>query len=103
MPLASSLALMWGGLLRPGELVGALGCHLLVPSDVNGSLRHCLLTLLERKTRYTAARHQLPKVDIPDLVEMVEIGFSSIRDFQTVWPICLDRRCIRGSRRSCQH
>lgn len=55
--------------------------------DVNGSLRHCLLTLLERKNRYTAARHQLAKVDIPDLVEMVEIGFSSIRDFQKVWPM----------------
>ena len=87
MPLASSLALMWGGLLRPGELLSALRCHLLVPSDVGGSLRHCLLTLLEPKTRYTAARHQLAKVDIPDLVEVIEIGFSGLCDFQKLWPM----------------
>ena len=43
--------------------------------------------LLGPKTRYTAARHQLAKVDIPDLVEVIEIGFSGLCDFQKLWPM----------------
>ena len=87
MPLASSLALTGGGLLRPGELLNALPCHLLVPADVGRSTRHCLLTILEPKTRYTAARHQLAKVDIPDLVEVIELGFYGLKPFQKLWPM----------------
>lgn len=29
----------------------------------------------------------MAKVDIPDLVEVIEIGFSGLHDFQKLWPM----------------
>ncbi|CAK9104540.1 Protein disulfide-isomerase 5-4 (AtPDIL5-4) (Protein disulfide-isomerase 7) (PDI7) (Protein disulfide-isomerase 8-2) (AtPDIL8-2), partial [Durusdinium trenchii] len=51
------IALAWGGLLRPGELLSAKRCHLQLPSDVRFSVPFILLSILEPKSRRTTVSH----------------------------------------------
>ena len=57
--VAGCLGLGWGALLRAGELISATRSQLLLPSDVFFSANFCLISILEPKTRFTAARHAL--------------------------------------------
>ena len=83
---ASSLALGFGGLLRPGEITGAFRRDLLVPSDVGNAIAHCLLSIREPKSRFTFARHRTAKVDSFDMVRTIVLGFEKIPDSQRLWP-----------------
>ena len=58
--VAGFLALAWGGLCRPGEILAAARKDLVVPGDVANTVDYMLL---EPKTRYRAARHQVARVD----------------------------------------
>ena len=68
------LALSWGAFLRAGEAIGALRKQILLPSDVGGSINFCLVSIMEPKTRHVAARHQAAKLDIPDVLQLVEVA-----------------------------
>ena len=83
---AGAIAFCFGGLLRPGEMISALRKQLLLPSDVAGSTPYALLSILEPKTRFRAARHQYAKVDIPDVLRVLEVAFSKVHPSAKLWP-----------------
>ena len=80
------LALGWGSLLRTSEMTHALRSDLLLPVDTFFSNRYALLALREPKTRFVSARHQSSKLDIPDLLSLVELAFSHLESHQRLWP-----------------
>ena len=80
------LALCWGSLLRVGEFLAATRADLLLPADTQYTNNFALLSLKEPKTRFTAARHQCAKLDIPDLLLVVHIAFSRLQPTQKLWP-----------------
>ena len=84
--MAGSLCLMWGALLRPGEFLSARRAELLLPRDVGNTITFALLSILEPKTRNVAARHQAARVDIPDLLSIVQATFFGLQKHQKLWP-----------------
>ena len=86
LDMAGMLALTWGALLRVGEFTQAVRSDLLLPVDTNFTNSFALLALKEPKTRFTAARHQSAKLDIPDLLKIVHLAFSRMKPFQKLWP-----------------
>ncbi len=83
---AGAIAFCFGGLLRPGEMISAVRRQLLLPSDVANSVPYALMSILEPKTRFRAARHQYSKVDIPDLLKVIEIAFARAPKSGKLWP-----------------
>ena len=86
VPIAGAVAMMWGSLLRPGELTSALRQQLTLPSDLEKTITFGILSITEPKTRFTTARHQAARLDIPDLLEIAEMAFSSLNMSQRLWP-----------------
>ena len=84
--LAGMLALTWGAVLRVGEFLSATRKDLLLPCDTNFTNSFALLALKEPKTRFTAARHQSAKLDIPDLLRVVHLAFARLQPQQKLWP-----------------
>ena len=83
---AGAIAFCFGGLLRPGEMISIQRRQVLLPSDVAESVPYTLLLILEPKTRFRAARHQYAKVDIPDLLKVIEIVFAKVGKSGKLWP-----------------
>ena len=83
--MAGGLALSFGALLRPGEFLGARRKDLLLPSDVWQTQRFALVSIQEPKTRFTVARHQCAKLDIPDLLDVVTLAFEKEVLDQPLW------------------
>ena len=83
---AGSVALAWGALLRPGELFSLRRRNLLFPSDSGFSVPYLLVSLMEPKTRFTAARHQSTRLDIPDLLKLVTMIFEKLPPHYPLWP-----------------
>ena len=86
LDVAGMLALTWGALLRVGEFLQATRGELLLPCDTNYTNSFALLSLREPKTRFTAARHQSAKLDIPDLLHVVHLAFGKLHPSQKLWP-----------------
>ena len=84
--VAGCLALCWGALLRPGELLNACRSDLLLPSDLSGTIKFALLSIQEPKSRHTTARHQSAKVDAPDLLSFIDFVFKDLKGHQKLWP-----------------
>ena len=83
---AGCLALGWGSLLRPGEIFNMQRRNLLFPSDCGFSVSYCLVSLMEPKTRFTAARHQCTRLDIPDLLQVAILAFEKMDVNRYIWP-----------------
>lgn len=83
--LAGCVALAWGGLVRAGEVLHAKRGELQLPSDVGSTVPFVLLAIPEPKTRYTTARHQCAKLDIPDLVQVTELAFKQLKPSEALW------------------
>ena len=83
---AGSLALCWGALLRPGELFAATRSELLLPRDVEHTVAFGLLSIREPKTRKTGAKHQSAKLDVPDLLQVVDFCFGNLSPGVLLWP-----------------
>ena len=83
---AACFALAWGALLRIGEVVMAFRRDLILPADVNYSVNHLLLRIVDPKTRFRAARHQVGKMEQPDLILVVQLGFGSLAAGEKLWP-----------------
>ena len=81
------VALMWAGLLRPGELLAAKRSDLLLPSDGDQTIAFGILAINEPKTRFSSARHQSSKIDAPDLLRIVEICLGPLLPHQKLWPL----------------
>ena len=84
---AGCFAVMWAGLLRPGELLAATRGDLLLPSDGDRTLPFGLLAIRDPKTRYTAARHQTAKIDMADMLELTELFLSQLHPQASLWPM----------------
>ena len=84
--VAGVFALMWGALLRPGEACAATRGDLLLPDDLDGSAPFALLSIKEPKTRFSNARHQSAKLDIPDLLSVVRLAFKDLGPNNMLWP-----------------
>ena len=83
--MAGILALGWGAILRSGELLKAKRSDLVLPSDSGYFVTYALLAISEPKTRFTTARHQSAKLDIPDLLRVVELAFSDLKQNEFLW------------------
>ena len=84
--MAGLLALGWGALLRTSEITGSLRKDLVLPIDTLGTNNFALLSLVELNTRFVTARHQSAKLDIPDLLRLVELSFAEMKAHQRLWP-----------------
>ena len=84
--VAGCLALAFGAILRPGEVCAALRNQLLLPGDVFGTMQCAYLSILEPKTRFTAAKHQTAKLDAPDMLAVVSLAFEHLHGDQRLWP-----------------
>ena len=83
--MAATLALAWGGLLRIGEILQAKRQHLLMPQDIGYTIDYLLFSIEEPKTRHRGARHQSVKVDQPDIIHIVTLGFANLRPHEKLW------------------
>ena len=84
--VAGAFSLMWGALLRPGEFCAATRGDLLLPDDLDGGAPFALLAIREPKTRFSNARHQSAKLDIPDLLSVVRLAFKHLKPNNFLWP-----------------
>lgn len=78
---------MWAGLLRPGELLAALRSDLLLPSGGDRTMPFGLLAIRDPKTRYSHARHQSVKIDMADMLAVVEMSLAPLQGHQRLWPM----------------
>ena len=83
--VAGILALTWGGICRIGEVLGARRCDLMLPCDFGQTFQYILLQIKEPKTRFRGARHQVSRVDQPQLVALIEVAFSHLHSEQKLW------------------
>eukprot|EP00435_Cladocopium_sp_Y103_P027343 s4606_g6.t1 len=82
---AGGLALSFGALLRPGEFLHAKRRDLMLPADVGYTQQFALLSIPEPKTRFTVARHQCAKLDVPDMLDVVVLAFRKFLMDQPLW------------------
>ena len=54
-------------------------------ADVCGASSAVHISDMEPKTRYRAARHQCLKIDQPQLVQVIELAFRSLRPEDKLW------------------
>ena len=78
---AAVIALMWSGLLRPGELLAATRGDLLLPSG-DRAVPLGLLAIKDPKTRFSNARHQSAKIDMPDMLKIVELFLAPLKVYE---------------------
>ena len=79
-------ALAWGALLRIGEIYNSTRKELILPHDVSFSIDYALLKITEPKTRYRSARHQAGKIEQPDLIQFIALGFGNLKQNERLWP-----------------
>jgi len=84
--VAGIIALSWGSLSRIGEVVSATRLKLVLPSDLGFSVDYALLQIDEPKTRLRAARHQVARLDQPQLLMILEFAFSRLSKGERLWP-----------------
>ncbi|CAK9019295.1 Retrovirus-related Pol polyprotein from transposon TNT 1-94 [Durusdinium trenchii] len=80
------IALSWGGITRIGEVLSACRRDLILPADVEWSINYALLQIAEPKTRYRSARHQIARLDQPQLLKVIEVAFGGLLPEQRLWP-----------------
>lgn len=84
--VAGAIALSWGAVCRIGEVLQAFRKDLILPADVYFSNAAVFLKVLEPKTRYKSARHQMSRLDYEDLVELVSCAFCHLPNEGKLWP-----------------
>ena len=83
---AGVVGLTWGAVLRIGETLKARRADLLLPADFSDASNYAVLAISEAKTRFSSARHQAAKLDIPDLVRLVSLAFAKLDPQCPLWP-----------------
>ena len=84
---AACFALAWGAILRIGEVTAATRADLILPEDVASTADYILIKLLEPKTRFKSARHQAGKLEQPDLIRVISLGFRNLKPQEKLWPM----------------
>ena len=84
--VAGIIALGFGSLLRPGELLALTRGDLLLPRDCDRGISFALVSIKEAKTRFSHARLQSAKLDIEDLLSVVDLCFGDLLPHQKLWP-----------------
>ena len=84
--VAGIIALGYGALLRPGELLALTRADMLLPRDCDHGISFALVAIKEAKTRFSHARLQSAKLDIEDLLAVVDLCFGDLRPHQKLWP-----------------
>ena len=56
-----------------------------MPKDVGHTIAFAILSIHEPKTRNVAARHQAARLDIPDLLTLVQAEFFRLQGHQKLW------------------
>lgn len=82
---AGVLALSWGALTRIGEVLKACRRHLVLPRDLSYTIKYALLQIEEPKTRFRSARHQVARLDQPQLLHVVELSFQDLKADDPLW------------------
>ena len=75
-----------GSTLRIGEVVAAVRADIVLPCDLQNSVSYLLLRIAEPKTRFKSARHQAGKLEQPDLILVVQLGFQHLQKHERLWP-----------------
>ena len=70
----------FGAALGPAFRAGPAG------ADVGNSIDYLLLQIREPKTRFKAARHQVARLDQPQLLKVVVSAFSGLKPAEFLWP-----------------
>ena len=84
--VAGIIALGFGALLRPGELLALTRADMLLPRDCDRGISFGLISIKEAKTRFFHARLQSAKLDIEDLLAIVDLCFGDLKPHQKLWP-----------------
>ena len=84
--VAGVIALSWGAISRIGEVLAADRSHLVLPSDLGGTVSYALLQINEPKTRHRGARHQVARLDQPELLLLLEVVFARLQRGAKLWP-----------------
>lgn len=95
---AGCLALGWGALLRSGEILASTRADLLLPRDVGFTVSFGLLSIQQPKTRRTGAKHQSTKLDVPDLLEVVDFCLGHLPPGDKLWPFSGQRDVLLALR-----
>ena len=82
---AGVLALSWGALTRIGEVLKACRRHLVLPRDLSYTIKYAPLQIEEPKTRFRSARHQVARLDQPQLLHVVELSFQDLKADDPLW------------------
>ncbi len=94
-----ALALFWGwpriaalvgagfaGMMRPSDFLLSRRRFLVLPRDALGTTSYTLFQIMSPKTRATAGRHQVARVDPPDIVELLDGVFGCMPPSARLWP-----------------
>lgn len=84
--VAGVLALSWGAISRIGEVLAADRRQLVLPSDLGDTVNYALLQIEEPKTRHRGARHQVARLDQPELLKILEVVFAKLPGSARLWP-----------------
>jgi len=83
--VAGLIALSWGGLTRIGEVLKAYRKHLVLPKDLGYTIQYALLQIEKPKTRFRAARHQVARLDHPQLLQVIQLSFQDLKQHERLW------------------
>ena len=82
---AGVISLSFGAVTRIGEVLSAVRSDLLMPRDFGYTHDYVMLQIREPKTRFRAARHQVARLDQPQLMKVVEMAFFALEAHQSLW------------------
>ena len=82
---AAIIVLGWSGVLRIGEILGAVRSDLVLPGEAAPGIWYALLKIQSPKTRGRSARHQSARIDSADAVELLSAVFGKVLPSERLW------------------
>eukprot|EP00435_Cladocopium_sp_Y103_P012633 s3468_g3.t1 len=83
---ACVLLISWTGLLRIGEVFAALRSDVILPRDAAPGIDTCLIKIHQPKTRGRSAKHQVAKIDFPDIIDFLDAALGDCDPLEKIWP-----------------
>ena len=72
--------------MRIGEVFAAVRDDFILPRDAAPGTKCCLIRIHQPKTRGRAAKHQVAKIDFPDVIAFLDAVFSKCDGYEKLWP-----------------
>lgn len=85
----------WTGLLRIGEALAATRSDLVFPRDSAPGVHSCFLKIHQPKIRGRSAKHQVAKIDFPDVITLLDAVYGKRLFSEKLWP-CQLSACGTG-------